>query len=53
MNYLRFDFHGLVRLLQDLRLHFLPSATACRKILLHFFFIVCVLNFVVHLHFVC
>ena len=36
-NYLRFDFHGLVRLLQGLRLHFLPSSTACHKILLDFF----------------
>ena len=51
LNHLRFDFHGLVRLLQGLRLHFLPSSTACRKILLNFFFIGCVLNFVVHLHF--
>ena len=40
--HLRFDFHGLVRLLQGLRLHFLPSSTACSKILLDFFS-VCVL----------
>ena len=37
LNNLRFDFQGLVRLLQGLRLHFLPSSTACRKILLDFF----------------
>ena len=47
LNHLRFDFHSLVRLLQGLRLHFLPSSTACRKILLNFFYC-CVLNFVVH-----
>ena len=41
LNHLRFDFHGLVRLLQGLRLHFLPSSTACRKILLHFFYCLC------------
>ena len=40
-NHLRFDFHGLVRLLQGVRLHFLPSSTACRKILLHFFYCLC------------
>ena len=40
-NHLRFDFHGLVRLLQGLRLHFLPSSTACRKILLDFFYFLC------------
>ena len=38
LNHLCFDFHGLVRLLQGLRLHFLPSSTACRKILLDFFY---------------
>ena len=41
LNHLRFDFHGLVRLLQGLRLHFLPSSTACRKILLDFFYCLC------------
>ena len=48
LNHLRFDFHGLVRLLQGLRLHFLPSSTAFRKILFDFFFIVYVLKLVVH-----
>ena len=38
LNHLRFDFHGLVRLLQGLRLHFLTSSTACGKILLDFFY---------------
>ena len=51
LNHLRFDFSGLVRLLQDLRLHFLPSSTACSKILLDLITI-CVVNFVVYLHFV-
>ena len=46
LNHLRFDFHGLVRLLQDLRLHFLPSSTVKRvgvsnqdflKIIIYFF----------------
>ena len=41
LNHLRFDFHGLVRLLQGLRLHFLPSSTACSKILLDFFYCLC------------
>ena len=45
LNHLRFDFHGLVRLLQGLRLHFLPSSTACRKILLDFFFTGSILKF--------
>ena len=52
LNHLRFDFHGLERLLHGLRLHFLPSSTARSKILLDFF-TVCVVNFVVYLHFVC
>ena len=52
LNHLRFDFSGLVRLLRGLRLHFLPSSTACSKILLDFF-AVCVVNFAVYLHFVC
>ena len=38
LNHLRFDFHGLVRLLLGLRLHFPPSSTPCRKILLDFFY---------------
>ena len=37
LNHLRFDFHGVVRLLQGLRLHFLPSSTACRKNFIGFF----------------
>ena len=52
LNHLRFDFSGLVRLLRGLRLHYLPSSTACSKILLDFF-AVCVVNFSVYLHFVC
>ena len=38
LNHLRFDFHALVRFLHGLRLHFLPSSTAYRKILLDFFY---------------
>ena len=53
LNHLRFDFHGLVRLLQGLRLHIFALFDCLPQIFIRFFFIVCVLKLVVHYFTVC